>query len=90
MSPRYFSGRVERNSWKEKPKTLYTQRRKSRQPFISSSIYTRERFRGSHRHGGIYIQVEYNITPITQTPVFKSQHSSFKCPPVTCSMVQKM
>lgn len=43
MSPRYFSGRVERWSWKENPNTSYTHRRKSRQPFISDSICNEEK-----------------------------------------------
>lgn len=37
-SPRNFSGRVDRFSLKENPNMLYTVRRKSKQPFISSSI----------------------------------------------------
>lgn len=41
ISPRYFSGRVERFSLKENPKTSYTVRKNCRQLFISSSIFMR-------------------------------------------------
>lgn len=41
ISPRYFSGRVERFSLKENPKTSYTERKNCRQLFISSSIFVR-------------------------------------------------
>ena len=43
ISPRNFSGRVDRFSLKENPNMLYTVRRKSKQPFISSSIFKKKR-----------------------------------------------
>lgn len=43
ISPRNFSGRVERFNLNENPKTLYTVRRKSKQPLISSSILRKKK-----------------------------------------------